>query len=179
MTKRSAVSKWLSFLLTLTIIAPSGAVAKTPSPRPSGFKFPERVGLFVRKGGVKLDEGGDPFAHYFAGSLVLATVYYYRTRGHMLEREYSDCKNEVRKYTPSARLISDSRVSVASQIGRRAIFTAQKGLLAAGSPAKSQLVIFKTGDRFLKFRITYPIAHAERADAEIEKFLQAFPWAEG
>jgi hypothetical protein len=46
-------------------------------------------------------------------------------------------------------------------------------------PAKSLLVIFVAGDRFLKFRITYPIAHADRVDREVDTFLRSFPWPKG
>jgi hypothetical protein len=92
----------------VVVFASEVAAAKTPgSARNSQFKFPNRVGFFVRKG-VRADQAGDPIATYWAGSLALATVYYYRTRGQPLEREYSSCKGEVKMVSPSARLISDS-----------------------------------------------------------------------
>jgi hypothetical protein len=169
----------VSILLALVILLPTGnAIAKETRQRVTDTRtiFPNRIGLFARRGKIELDNAGDPLAHYWAGSLVLASAYYYRTSGHTLEREYSDCKDEVKINSPSARLISDSAFSVSGHRGRRAIFTAQKGPLAAGGPAKSQLVIFITADRFLKFRITYPIAHAERAEKEIDIFLRSFPW---
>jgi|GEM_PF-5268620 len=172
----------LSFLLAIAILLPaSGASAKETRQRipDTSAIFPSRIGLFVRRGKIESDNAGDPLAHYWAGSLVLASAYYYRTSGHTLEREYSDCKDQVKIHSPSARLISDSAFSVSGRRGKRAIFTARKGPLASGGPAKSQLVIFITGDRFLKFRITYPIAHAERAEKEIDVFLRSFPWPKG
>jgi hypothetical protein len=172
----------LSILLALVILLPSAnAIAKETRQRVTDTRaiFPSRIGLFVRHGQARLDNAGDPLAAYWAGSLALATVYYYRTRGHTVEREYSDCKDEVKVYSPSARLISDSAFSISGRRGKRAIFTVPKGPLAAGGPAKSQLVIFMAGDRFLKFRITYPIAHAERAEKEIDAFLRSFPWPTG
>jgi hypothetical protein len=172
----------LSFFLAMVILLPaSDARAKETRQRVTDTcaLFPNRVGLFVRHGRVESDNAGDPLAHYWAGSLVLASVYYYRTSGHTLEREYSDCKDQVKINSPSARLMSDSAFSVSGHRGKRAIFTAQKGPLAVRGPAKSQLVIFAAADRFLKFRITYPIAHAERAEKEIDIFLRSFPWPKG
>lgn len=167
-----------SILLALVILLPpANAIAKETRQQVTDTRatFPSRIGLFVRHGRVESDNAGDPLAHYWAGSLVLASVYYYRTSGHTLEREYSDCKDQVKINSPSARLISDSAFSIPGRRGKRAIFAARKGPLALGGPAKSQLVIFAAGDRFLKFRITYPIAHAERAEKEIDIFLRSFP----
>ena len=163
------------------LLPPANAIAKETRQRVTDTRaiFPSRIGLFARHGRVELDNAGDPLAHYWAGSLVLASAYFYRTSSHSLEREYSDCKDQVKINSPSARLISDSAFSVSGHRGKRAIFTAQKGPLADRGPAKSQLVIFMAGDRFLKFRITYPIAHAERAEKEIDLFLRSFPWPKG
>lgn len=168
----------LSVLFAIVVLLPPGdAMAKETRRRVTDprAQFPSRVGLFTRKGPVKSDDAGDPLAHYWAGSLVLASVYYYRTRGHTLEREYADCKDQVKIASPSARLISDSALSVSGRRGRRAIFTVKKGPLAGRGPSKSQLVMFAVGDRFLKFRITYSVAHAERAEKEIDIFLRSFP----
>ena len=159
----------VAFLFTSEV-----AAANTPSSASkSQFKFPNRVGFFVRKE-VRADEAGDPIASYWAGSLAFATVYYYRTRGHTLEREYSSCKGEVKMVSPSARLISDSTFTASGRNGKRAIFDIRTGPLALAGPAKSQLIIFPAGDRFLKFRVTYPVAHGERAEQEINVFLRSF-----
>lgn len=169
----------LSILLAIaTLCSPVGAMARETNRRvPSArAEFPARVGLFVRRGPVERDAAGDPLAHYWAGSLVLASVYWYRTSGHSLEREYADCKDQVKIASASARLVSESTFSVSGHRGKRAIFRATKGSLAAGGVAKSHLLIFIAGDRFLKFRITYPVAHAERAETEIDLFLRSFPW---
>ena len=169
--------RMIGVLMGLVVLfGPEVAAAKTPGPtQDRGFKFPQRVGFFVRKGAVRTDEAGDPVATYLAGSLAFATVYYYRTRGQTLEREYSNCKKEVNVYSPGARLISDSEATISGRRAKRAIFDVRKGPLAIAGPAKSQLIIFLAADRFLKFRITYPVAHAERAEKEIDLFLRSFP----
>lgn len=172
----------LSVLFAIVVLfPPSDAIAKETRRRVTDPRalFPSRIGLFARNGGVEKDDAGDPLAHYTAGSLVLASVYFYRTRGHTLEREYFDCRDQVKISSPSARLISDSAYSVSGRRGRRAIFTVKKGALARGGPSKSQLLIFRAGDRFLKFRITYSIAHAERAEQEVDNFVRSFPWPGG
>ena len=135
--------------------------------------------MFVRHGPVKADSRGDPNATYWAGALAFADVFYYRTFGHTLEREYADCKDYVKMFTPDARLISDSRFIISAggrtRTGRRAIFTS-KNLGGVRERVKSQLLIFPHNDRFLKYRITYPQAHAERAEQEIDNFVRSFPW---
>jgi hypothetical protein len=171
----------LSILFTIVLLFPSAAIAKEAAQRVTDPRtvFPSRVGLFTRHGRVESDDWGDPFADYWAGSLVFANVFYYRTRGHTLEREYSECKDAVKIASSNARLLSDSAFSRSGRRGRRAIFIIQKGGLARWGPTKSQLVIFAIGDRFLKFRITYSIDHAERAEKEIDIFLRSYPWPSG
>jgi hypothetical protein len=171
-----------SALLAIVVLWPSGnAIAKTNRPQVAESRalFPSRVGLFVRHGAVRADPAGDPVATYWAGSLALATAYYYRTRGHTLEREYSDCKDEVKIYSPGARLVSDTAFAISGHRGRRAAFTVKAGPLAFMGPAKSLLLIFAASDRFLKFRVTYPVAHGERVEREIDIFLRSFPWPKG
>jgi len=171
----------LSGLLAIVLLFPGAAIAKEPGQRvpDSRTLFPSRVGLFTRHGRVELDDWGDPWADYWAGSLAFANVFYYRTRGHTLEREYSGCKDAVKIASSNARLLSDSAFSRSGCRGRRAIFAIQKGGLARSGPTKSQLIIFAIGDRFLKFRISYPIDHAERAEKEIDIFLLSYPWPAG
>jgi hypothetical protein len=169
----------LGALLAIALVLQPSVVTATESrQRVNELRvlFPARVGLFVRQGPVGSDNAGDPMAHYWAGSLVLASVFYYRNNSHTLEREYGDCKDEVKIASPNARLISDSTFSISTHRGRRAIFFITKGPLAGRSPSKSQLVIFGVGDRFLKFRITYSADHAKRAEEEINLFLRSFPW---
>jgi hypothetical protein len=160
--------------------APDAAIAKSSSAASdtAGAKFPARVGLFVRHGSVKLDQGGDPWVTYWAGALVFINVFYYRTHGHTLEREYADCKDSVKMVTADARLVSDAHITISpggrARSGRRAVFTSKE--LGVSERAKSQLLIFQLKDRFMKYRITYPQAHAEKAEEEIGSFLRSFPW---
>src|SRR5205807_6746798 len=149
--------------------------AKESRQQVSDFRdlFPTRVGLFIRHGRVELDDWGDPLADYWAGSLAFANVFYYRTHGHTFEREYSECKDAVKIASANARLLSDAAFLKSVHRGRRAIFAIQKGPLAKRGPSKSQLIIFAIGDRFLKFRITYPVAHAERVEQEIDVCLRS------
>jgi hypothetical protein len=178
---RLLISRSFTIGLALCFLGPPGvAIAKNSSDASdtAGAKFPARVGLFVRHGSVKLDEGGDPWVTYWAGALVLINMFYYRTHGHTLEREYADCRDSVKMVTADARLVSDTRATISpggrARTGWRAVFTSNK--LGISERAKSQLLIFQLGDRFVKYRITYPLAHAERAEKEIDNFLRSFPW---
>lgn len=177
----SMQTRTLGSLLAFVLLFPCAAVAKERGQQVTDARnlFPSRVGLFTRHGRVELDDWGDPLAGYWAGSLVFANVYYYRTRGHTFEREYSECKDAVKIASSNARLISDSAFSRSGRRGRRAIFVIKKGGLAQWGSAKSQLIIFAIGDRFLKFRITYSTDHAERAEKEIDTFLRSYPWPAG
>ena len=95
---------------------PNNAEGKTKptgaSNSAAGFNFPTQVELFLRQGPIKFDQGGNPYASYWAGALILADVFYYRTYSHTLEREYSDCKDYVKISSPRARLISDASIRI-------------------------------------------------------------------
>lgn len=43
-------------------------------------------------------------------------------------------------------------------------------------PVLSELVLARHGDRFIKYRITYPVSIADLASEDSDKFLQRFAW---
>lgn len=146
-------------------------------PPSASVSFPKQVGAFKKQGPTKPDMFGFPTATYWAGASGWATVYFYPSGGQSLAQGYAAARDQVKIASPSAKLRADraERISVsgAPRNARRAIFT----LNAPGNvPAKSQLIMFSNGSYFLKFRITYKLAHADRFDREVERFLAAFPW---
>lgn len=155
------------------------SAAASPKPRLSreeriGFSFPKAMGQFRRDGGVKRDAGGNPTATYRAGRLVLLDMYLYRDRLPFAS-EFASCADYVKLVHPDARLTSD-QVSRLHGTGRRAVFMIT-GPFLGGAKTKilSELIMYPQGDRFLKFRASYPAAHAARARAEIDSFIRALP----
>jgi hypothetical protein len=138
----------------------------------SGMVFPGRIGLFQREDGIKYDAGGYPMAKYWAGALILLDVFFYKDNP--FELEYANCRDYVKVAHPRARLLSDGPSNLHPN-GRRARFTFADRF-GGGSKVKlqSELIMFPTRDRYVKFRITYPFSHANRAEEEIDSFIRAF-----
>jgi hypothetical protein len=175
----------LTGLLLGGVLLASGAIAeaapRTKSLPPAAkISFPTQAGAFKRQGPPQRDPFGYPTATYWAGALAMASVFYYPNEGQSLARGHGAAREHVKLASPSAKLRSDRAEQIllggAKRAGHRAVFT----LTGPGNmPAKSQLITFSRGDYFLKFRITYPLPHAERADKEIDRFLANFPWPGG
>ncbi len=152
--------------------------------RSTGFRFPARVGLFVRDDSQQYDEAGqDLSVTYQAGVLIVATVYEYPTGGKMLETEFADRKDEVKSVHKDARLLRDEEVTIRpgrkSRRGRKAVFVLQPGFAYhSEQPYQSDLLIFQRKGRFVVYRFSYPAAHRERAEIEITKFIDALSWPE-
>ena len=144
------------------------------SPAQRGASFPKSLGAFKRDGAVKRDPGGNPMATYHAGRLVLLTMYYYED-GRSFADEFAVCQGHVKTVHPDARLLSEEAVRLHGR-GKRAVFAFQASFLG-GTRTKvlSELIMFPHNDRFLKFRATYPAAHAARARVEIDSFIRALP----
>jgi hypothetical protein len=134
--------------------------------------FPKRLGAFERDGGIKYDQLGYPTAHYWAGSLILVSVFYYKQNPFPIE--YANARDAVPITSLNARLISDGPSNLHPR-GRRALFTLT-GEFAGATNVKcmSELMMFPHRDCYLTIRVTYPTAHADRARQEIDSFVRAF-----
>jgi hypothetical protein len=152
--------------------------------RSTGFRFPARVGLFVRGDNQQYDEPGqDLSVTYRAGVLIVATVYDYPTGGKTLDMEFMDRKDEIKSVHKDARLLRDEQVTIhpgrKSRRGRKAVFVLQPGFAYhSEQPYQSDLLIFQRKDRFVAYRFSYPATHRERAEIEITKFIDALAWPE-
>ena len=168
----------VGFLLLLALSSNSLSLGKENAGAGSavdpktGLKLPARLGAFDRYGPIEYDPNGDPMGTYRAGALILLNLYYYKN-DFSFSQEFANCRDEVKIVQPAARLLSDepSRLQGA---GRRAVFTFQ-GKFSGGPNQKlsSELLIFPHRGRFLKFRVTYPAVHAERARTEIDAFVRS------
>jgi hypothetical protein len=161
-------------IATASLFLCHNAVAATGDPSrdaKTGVTFPKRLGVFEREGGIKYDAGGNPMATYLAGRLILLDAFYYKDNS--FATEYSNCRDYVKIMHPEARLVSDGPSNLHAS-GRRAVFTFQDKFLG-GDRTKliSELMMFPHRDRYIKFRVTYPAAHADRARREIDSFARA------
>ena len=153
--------------------------------RNSGFHFPERIGPFARGQNQQYDAAGlDLSVKYVAGALIVADIYEYPTGGKSLATEFANRKDEIALYHSDARLLSEGEVTIhpggRAHHGRRARFAISKGYqYSFPPPYQSDLLVFQRGDRFVEYRFSYSAAHRERAESEIDKFIDALAWPEG
>lgn len=151
----------------------------------SGFRFPARIGVFVRQGGHQYDAAGqDLSVKYKAGELIMADVYEYPSGGKNLTTEFADRKNEISMAHSDARLLREGKVTIhpggKARTGWKAIFAISQGYhYSFPPPYQSDLLVFLRGARFIEYRFSYSAGHRERAESEIKKFIDSLAWPEG
>ena len=147
----------------------------------SGFSFPPKVGDFVRVGATKYDPAGyNVSVKYEAGKLVVLDVYDYPAAT-SLATEVQNRKAEIKLLHPDARVASETPVTIrpgnhAHQGTKVTFFFSQNFRSDIKGPYKSQLLLFKDKNRFIKFRATYPREHIERAEAITSQFVNSLVW---
>lgn len=159
----------------------------------SDFVFPTKIGHFLRVSMNNLDPHGvEVSVVYNSDSGILLTVYVYPTRRYSydtgrdpLEEHFRGVRDMAVRNSPDARLISDgpSRVKQngKSYTGRRAVMSLEDFRAKATRSRKrpkgiSELIIFRLGDFFIKYRITYSEAIEIKAEREINDFMSALRW---
>ena len=151
--------------------------------RSSGFRFPDRIGHFRRVGGQQYDQAGqDLSVKYQAGALIVADVYEYPKR-QSGATEFAIRKQGIKTLHADAKLLREESVTIhpgpTARSGRRALFAISQGYhYSFPPPYLSLLLVFERGERFLEYRITYAAAHRERAESEIDQFLDTLTWPE-
>ena len=153
--------------------------------RSTGFRFPARLGVFVRGDTQQYDEAGqDLSVTYEAGVLIVATIYEYPTGGKTVWTEFADRKDEIKSVHKDARLLHEGEVTIhpghKARRGSKAVFAISQGYhYQFPGPYRSDLLVFGRGNRFIEYRFSYPAAHRERAEIEIAKFIDALAWPKG
>jgi hypothetical protein len=151
----------------------------------SGFRFPARIGAFFRGGGHQFDAAGQDLAvKYKAGEMIIADVYEYPSGGKSLATEFADRKDEIRLAHADARLLRESPVTIhpgaTARRGWKAVFAISEGYhYSFPPPYQSDLLVFQRGSNFIEYRFSYSAGHRERAENEIEKFVDRLVWPEG
>ncbi|HEX8372591.1 MAG TPA: hypothetical protein VF585_07415 [Chthoniobacterales bacterium] len=172
-----------SLLLAACQTGPTAFVAgSTPDQlihRASGFSFPPHVGAFARVDATQYDTTGqDVSVGYNSGVLIAATVYVYPAGGRSLETEFASRRAEILASHSGASAIGQRTITVTPRrISARVASFSYAGIFArTRQQLGSELVLALHGDKFVKYRFTYPASHADRASAEINQFTRSFSW---
>lgn len=151
----------------------------------SGFRFPARVGVFLRRGGQQYDAAGqDLSVKYKAGEMIMADIYEYPAGGKTLATEFADRKDEIRLAHADAKLLREGPVTIhpngTARRGWKAVFAISQGYhYSFPPPYQSDLLVFQRGTRFIEYRFSYSAGHRERAESEIANFVDRLAWPEG
>jgi hypothetical protein len=151
----------------------------------TGFRFPARLGVFVRGGGKQYDAAGqDLSVKYKAGELIIADIYEYPSGGKTLAAEFADRKDEIKLAHSDARLLREGPVTIhpggIERSGWKAVFAISQGYhYSFPPPYQSDLLVLQRGARFIEYRFSYSASHRERAESEIRKFIDHLAWPSG
>ena len=146
--------------------------------RSTGFRFPARVGVFVRDDSQQYDETGqDLSVTYQAGVLIVATIYEYPTGGKVLDTEFADRKDEIKSVHKDARLLRDEEVTIhpgrKARRGRKAVFVLQEGFAYhSEQPYQSDLLVFERGKSLCRLWVFLPGCASRKSgnrDCEIHR----------
>ena len=159
----------------------------------SNFVFPKQIGRFLRLSLHNLDPiGREVSVIYNSDSGIMLTVYVYPTRQLSLETgkdpledHFQGVKGVALRNSPGAKLLSEgpSRVmqNGKSFTGRRVVMALEdfreKAIRSRQRPKGiSELLIFRLGEHFIKYRIAYSDAIRGKAENEIKDFMSALRW---
>lgn len=145
----------------------------------SGFAFPARIGSFARATGRQYDAAGRDISIGYNGDIPsVVTVYVYPANGSDLESSLTSQSAEILTNYPGARITGRRTVQVTPADIRAESVTFAFSTLFFGKeqPLHSELVLARHGDNFIKYRITYPVAIADLAGEDSNRFLQRFAW---
>ena len=82
---------------------------------------------------------------------------------------------------PKAHLLEESRVEVAQDVGTlagvRAVYSFEAVFAGRKQEVQSELYVFRHGDRFIKFRQTYPVRYAPAVTNELRRLMTLLQWS--
>lgn len=153
-------------------------------------RFPPSVGIFERHKVIAYRAGlkdvsigynsGDP--QYRSGS----TVYFYPVYDRIgdaaanLEHEFEAVKAQISRY-PGGTWIEERALVQVKQpsgpiSGLSATYRFRTWFFGAERDVYSELQLFMLGERFVKFRHTYPVEHEDFLRPEIDNFMTKLRW---
>lgn len=145
----------------------------------SGIAFPARIGSFARFQGHQYDDGGRDISVGYNGDIPsVVTVYVYPSDGSDLESALTTQSASVLAAYPGAKVVGRRTVQVTpADISAESVsFAFSAPFLGKEQPLHSELVLARHGERFIKYRITYPESMADLASEDSSKFLHYFAW---
>lgn len=161
----------------------SFSAGSTPSSpwvhRDSGFSFPAEVAGFKRGHAIEYDGSGQDVsvAYNYLDPRIIVTFYVYPLGGLTLDEEFLRRQNEVKTVSPSAKLVSTGTTKVSPQ-GLTALIGTYSipNSFIDGKLIKSLLLVGQRGDRFIEYRISFPVAGGDAASDLAQRFLADFSW---
>lgn len=144
---------------------------------PCQWRFPASIAGFQRAEVVRYDHAGfDSSVAYNHPSSIDATVYTYPASGRSLDTEVHGVSGEIERQHRSGPPKIRAAASFGGHNGIRLGHSYAGVFAMRPQDLRSQTLIFRIGASFLKFRITYPEASAERAEVAINAFLAQYQW---
>jgi len=148
----------------------------------TGFTFPPKIGKFARirvtpyneaHSDIEVDYDNDPYT-------VHLSVYVYPAHD-PLQRHYEQCKAGVVSVHPDAKLLAEQRIKLnksgVTYSGFSALFSFRDKFVSHTEEALlSQLLVFRRGDYYVLFRISYAADDKSAAEGKITDFIQQFAW---
>ena len=115
--------------------------------------------------------------------MIIADIYEYPSRGKPLATEFANRKDEIRLAHSDARLLREGKVTIhpggKERSGWKAVFAISQGYrYSFPPPYQSALLVFQRGSYFIEYRFSYSAGHRERAESEIQKFVDRLAWPE-
>jgi hypothetical protein len=159
---------------------------------PSGMVFPPAVLDFRRVEIYRYDkEGRDVSGGYNlerAGSPVIATVYVYpipksdNPSANVAASHFEEVKTAVMSAHPDAVQLKTDEVKVTqgkvTKSGLHALFRFEQDMPGGRQTCRSEAYLFTHGHWFIKYRLTYPEAHADQSVKDIKAFMETLKWPE-
>ncbi len=151
----------------------------------TGVVFPLKVAGLSRESVHAFDEKQTDVSASYHGrtsagrTFFVGTVYSYPRPDSLgsAEAVFEDAKAAIRKNTPSARLLKSGTApggrGSLSLPGLQADYDFKANFFGTDVPVRSRLIVFGQGRWMLKYRFTYAAAEASRAEALMQRMVEA------
>jgi hypothetical protein len=148
----------------------------------TGFSFPPKVADFTRaritafneeRSDIEVDYDNNPYTAH-------ASVYVYPAHD-PLEKHFVKCKSDVFQVHPDATSLGEKPITLrkggVSYAGFSALFTFHASFVnATPQELLSKLLVFRRGDYYVLYRISYAASARAAAERQIDDFIQRLDW---
>ncbi len=153
----------------------------------SGMKFPSMAGLFVRGPVRKYDPQGRDISvayeiQHIGGNTEMTVFIFPSAHDRNFPGHFEQACEAVLRFSRSSKLLIKKDVAIKQNghvyRGKRATFSMQSVFSGQKIATLSLLYLFKYGDWYIKYRVTYPQTGHDKIMPEIERFMQELSWPE-